>query len=656
MRAPERGYTPLGEVEFDRSGALIAARSEASGALVDIRVLAPGLKAARGFMRGLGSDMKVLREARHTNLVSVMHFDMRAGVVVYESVPGSTLTQLLNNQGALDLAASIVLLEDCISGLEALHKVGVMHGNLTPDAVVVETTGAVLLRDAGLSAPDAGQRPEQRPYIAPEILAGGAPTSASDLYAATAVFVDSIGGRASKTAVRTDLRPLLSEGMAKDPSKRSATLDDFRRELDDYARTTLGEGWRKDGRALLTVAAAAHAISTIRVSSSRDPSVKGGDEAAAAVALLRSPGHRDPRIMVGLGALGFVALVAIFVLARGFSSPGGFKVSAILPPFNGIPFLNPQSTSSPSPSAVAGGPPSSSGINVNPSTGLPIATGRPTTNPTGSPQPTPNPTGPPLISQSITFTTSAPNSATYRGSYLISASGGGSGNPMLFSSLSATVCKTGVGNTFDFVGVGNCTIQASQAGNSRYSAATHAQSFAVGKAAQSIAFTSSPSSPTYGGAYTVHATAQGGPVAFSADHSSVACSVSPTGSVSFTAAGTCVIDANQVGSADYNPAPMLAQPFDVAQASQTITFTSAVPCNPCGATTQYTVTADASSRLSVTFNIDSSSTPGSCSISASTVTINGGAGFPGTCIVDAFQNGDQDYSAAPVAKQQITVS
>jgi serine/threonine protein kinase len=655
VRAPERGYAPLGEVESDRSGVLIAARSEASGALVDIRVLAPALKGARAFMRGLGSDMNVLREVRHTNLVSVVHFDKRAGAVVYESVPGGTLTQLLNDQGAFDLAASLVLLEDCISGLEALHKVGVVHGNLTPDAVVVETTGAVLLRDAGLSAPgaDAGQLPEQRPYVAPEILAGGVPTSASDLYAATAVFVESIGGRASKSAVRTDLRPLLSEGMAKDPSKRGATLDDFRRELDDYARTTLGEGWRKNGRALLTVAAAAHATSAIRVSSSRDASADGGDEAAAAVALLRSPGHRDPRILVGLGALGFAALLAVLVLARGFSGTAR-PASGFLPP-NEIPSFG-SSTPIPGPSGPAVVRPSTLGNTVGPTIGVPNPITNPTANSTGGPTPTPNPTGPPLISQSITFTTSAPNSATYSGSYLTSATGGGSGNPMLFSSLSATVCKTGVGNTFDFVGVGNCTIQASQAGNSRYSAATNAQSFAVGKASQSISFTSSPTSPTYGGAYTVQATARGGPVTFSADPSSTACSVSPTGSVRFTAADTCVIDADQVGSADYNPAPMRQQQFDIAKASQTITFTSAVPCNPCGATTQYPVTADASSRLSVTFNIDSSSTPGSCSISGSTVTINGGAGFPGTCIIDAFQDGDQDYSAAPVAKQRITVS
>ena len=180
-------------------------------------------------MRRLGGAMNTLRELRHTNLVSVMHFDRRAAAVVYEAVPGSTLTQLLEGQGQLELAASLVLLEDCISGLQALHNTGVVHGNLTTDAVVVETTGAVLLRDAGLSPsePAAGLPLEQRPFLAPELIAGAARSAATDLYAATAVFVESIGGRASKAAVRKDLRPLLSQGMARDPSKRSATLDNF---------------------------------------------------------------------------------------------------------------------------------------------------------------------------------------------------------------------------------------------------------------------------------------------------------------------------------------------------------------------------------------------------------------------------------------------
>src|ERR1700688_4113523 len=266
-KSTSRGFTPVGEVTSDRSGVLMAARSEASGALVDIRVLAPALTADRAFMHRLGRDMNILKEIRHTNLVSVMDFDKRAGAVVYESVPGSTRTQLLAGQGPLELAASLVLLEDCVAGLEALDKVGVLHRNVTPDAVVIETTGAVLLRDAGLSALEgaAGRVPGQQPYVAPEVLGGAAPTVGADMYAATAVFAEAIGGRASTIGVRTDLRPLLTQGLATDPSKRSATLEGFRAELDDYARGTIGESWRKDGRALLIVAAAAQATRAIRV-------------------------------------------------------------------------------------------------------------------------------------------------------------------------------------------------------------------------------------------------------------------------------------------------------------------------------------------------------------------------------------------------------
>jgi hypothetical protein len=56
----------------------------------------------------------------------------------------------------------------------------------------------------------------------------------------------------------------------------------------------------------------------------------------------------------------------------------------------------------------------------------------------------------------------------------------------------------------------------------------------------------------------------------------------------------------------------------------------------------------------VTFNIDPSSTPLTCSISGSTVTITGG--LPGTCIIDAFQAGDANYSAAPEQQQTFNVS
>jgi hypothetical protein len=88
----------------------------------------------------------------------------------------------------------------------------------------------------------------------------------------------------------------------------------------------------------------------------------------------------------------------------------------------------------------------------------------------------------------------------------------------------------------------------------------------VGKGDQTITFTSTaPAGATVGGpTYTVTATASSGLViAFTIDTTARSvCSISGS-TVSFTAVGTCVIDANQAGNANYNPAPQVQQSFAV---------------------------------------------------------------------------------------------
>ena len=135
----------------------------------------------------------------------------------------------------------------------------------------------------------------------------------------------------------------------------------------------------------------------------------------------------------------------------------------------------------------------------------------------------------------------------------------------------AGVC-TIAGSTVSFIGAGTCVIDANQAGNANYNAAPQVQqSFAVAKGAQTISFTSTaPAAATVGGAiYSVSATATSGlAVSFTIDATaSGVCSIAGT-TVSFLAAGTCVIDANQAGNANYNAAPQAQQSFAVAKAAQ----------------------------------------------------------------------------------------
>src|SRR4029077_10314153 len=143
-----------------------------------------------------------------------------------------------------------------------------------------------------------------------------------------------------------------------------------------------------------------------------------------------------------------------------------------------------------------------------------------------------------------------------------------------------------------------------------YNAAPQAQqSFAVGKGSQTITFTSTaPAGATFGGpTYTVTATASSGlVVTFTIDAAAASvCSISGS-TVSFIGAGTCVIDANQAGNANYNAAPQAQQSFAVGKGSQTISFTSTAPVGEVVGGPPYTVTATATSGLAVTFTIDPS--------------------------------------------------
>ena len=143
----------------------------------------------------------------------------------------------------------------------------------------------------------------------------------------------------------------------------------------------------------------------------------------------------------------------------------------------------------------------------------------------------------------------------------------------------------------------------------------------------------------------------GNPVVLSVDSSSGAgvCTLSGR-TVTYNNPGPCVIDANQAGNATYAPAPQVQQSFAVGKGSQTITFTSTAPAGAKVGGPTYTVTATASSGLTVAFTIDASASS-VCSISGSTVSFTA----TGTCVIDANQAGNANYNPAPQAQQSFAV-
>ncbi|EED34303.1 CHU large protein endoglucanase-related protein, glucosyl hydrolase family 9 protein [Luminiphilus syltensis NOR5-1B] len=165
---------------------------------------------------------------------------------------------------------------------------------------------------------------------------------------------------------------------------------------------------------------------------------------------------------------------------------------------------------------------------------------------------------------------------------------------------------------------------------------------------QTISFTSTaPTDATAGGAtYAVTAAATSG-LAVTFSTTSAACSVSDS-TVTFEAAGDCVINADQAGDADYDPAPQAMQTVSVGKQAQTISFTSTAPTDATSGGGTYDVAATATSGLDVTF----STTSAACSVSGSTVTFDA----VGDCVINADQAGDTDFSAAPQIQQSFSVA
>jgi hypothetical protein len=155
------------------------------------------------------------------------------------------------------------------------------------------------------------------------------------------------------------------------------------------------------------------------------------------------------------------------------------------------------------------------------------------------------------IPQQVTFTSTLTNTFP-TGSSALAATGGASGNAVVFSSLTPAVC-TVTGTTVDYIAEGACTVAADQAGNATYEDAPQVtQAATIAKLAQVVTFTTPIPHAVLGGSYTPAATASSGlPVVITVVVGS-AC-VQSTGFVSFASIGPCSLIAWQAGDAKYLP-------------------------------------------------------------------------------------------------------
>ena len=234
--------------------------------------------------------------------------------------------------------------------------------------------------------------------------------------------------------------------------------------------------------------------------------------------------------------------------------------------------------------------------------------------------------------QTITFSLNAPAAAAYNSSFTVAATAS-SGLPVTFTSAGS--CGN-VGSTYTMVsGTGVCSVIANQAGNGNYNAATQVtQTTNATKASQTITFTTNaPASAVMASSFTVVATASSGlPLLFVQEAGSACGGSGPPGPfVVLAAPSLCILDVEQLGSANYQaatvnefttttPGPTSIAVTNVSPASETfglnapVTITAVLSWQNPGSIPQF----EGLNYPSVTFGGNGNGTYGaaSCGLSA----------------------------------------
>ncbi|MEV6007863.1 protein kinase [Streptomyces sp. NPDC051976] len=297
------GYLDEAELGTGASGRVVRARHTATGRAVAIKYLAERLRADRGFRAVFRSEAQLLSELRSPHVVRMYEYvEDTAGVaIVMELVEGIPLRAVLEQQGAIAPEAALLVLKGSLLGLAAAHDAGMVHRDYKPDNVLVTAEGASMLVDFGIavrsgSTPDAAGTPS---YMAPEQWRGSVATPATDVYAATATFFESLTGMRPYSGVSAmelgvqhieapipdalapeSVRSLIRRGLAKTPGDRPTTAAAFLAEVEAVAVARYGTDWERRGQvALVALAAllpwlfpaAATTASTSAVSASTSP-------------------------------------------------------------------------------------------------------------------------------------------------------------------------------------------------------------------------------------------------------------------------------------------------------------------------------------------------------------------------------------------------
>lgn len=171
---------------------------------VALKVLAPEVAGDEKTIERFRHELKLARKVSHRNVCRMYDLSEEEGTpfITMEYVPGENLKSLIKRIGQLSIAKAISIAKQVGEGLVEAHRLGVVHRDLKPQNIMLDSEGNARIMDFGIARSiktkgitETGLIIGTPEYMSPEQVEGQEADQRSDIYSFGVILFEMVTGR-----------------------------------------------------------------------------------------------------------------------------------------------------------------------------------------------------------------------------------------------------------------------------------------------------------------------------------------------------------------------------------------------------------------------------------------------------------------------------
>ena len=180
------------------------AKEAASGKDICVRMFRSPFDKELDFVEAVSVAAQRAAAVDHPGVERITGLEHDAGrpYLVGQFSPGITLGERIRKLAPFSVPVAVGTAISILEGLDALHRAGIVHGDVSADNVVIAIDGSARIQLSAIweaysrsSTAGAVVLPSMAPFLAPEVSAGAAPSQGSDVYSVGVLLFELLCGR-----------------------------------------------------------------------------------------------------------------------------------------------------------------------------------------------------------------------------------------------------------------------------------------------------------------------------------------------------------------------------------------------------------------------------------------------------------------------------